>query len=115
MEVRAKKNLGQHFLIDQDIASRIVGLFTGHFNPELLIEIGPGTGVLTQHLLKPASWRFLAADVDKESIDFLKKTWPDNADQFVLQDFMQLNSSTLEHADDLGDLQRHFQHFEKQL
>ena len=96
LEVRAKKNLGQHFLIDQDIASRIVGLFTGHFNPELLIEIGPGTGVLTQHLLKPASWRFLAADVDKESIDFLKKTWPDHADQFVLQDFMQLNSSTLE-------------------
>ena len=87
-EVRAKKILGQHFLTDQNIARSIVDLFTGHMNPDLLIEIGPGTGVLTQHLLKPATWKFLAADVDLESIEYLKKTFPSQADQFLHQDLI---------------------------
>lgn len=94
-EVRAKKNLGQHFLKDQNIARNIVELFSGHLNPELLIEIGPGTGVLTQHLLKPAPWKFLAVDVDHESIDYLKKNFPSHADQFVLQDFLQMDARSL--------------------
>lgn len=86
--VKPKKHLGQHFLKDQPTALRIVSLFSGHLNPELLVEIGPGTGVLTQHLLEPKPWKFLAADVDDESISYLKTNFPFHQDKFVNQDFL---------------------------
>jgi len=47
MEVRPKKALGQHFLTDLDIAERIVHALRG----ETVLEVGPGTGVLTRILL----------------------------------------------------------------
>ncbi len=48
--VRPKKHLGQHFLTDPSIAARIVGaLDTG--SGDSVVEIGPGTGVLTRLLL----------------------------------------------------------------
>ncbi len=47
MEVRAKKSLGQHFLTDLAIARRIVEALEG--SP--VLEVGPGTGVLTGYLL----------------------------------------------------------------
>lgn len=86
--VRPKKNLGQHFLKDTGIARKIGDLFTGHMQPDLLVEIGPGTGVLTQFLL-PQPLPFLALDVDAESVEYLKKNYPDHADKFLLQDFLQ--------------------------
>ncbi len=48
--VKAKKYLGQHFLKDEEIAQKIGGTlsFTDYKN---VIEIGPGTGVLTKYLL----------------------------------------------------------------
>ena len=46
MSVRPKKHLGQHFLKDLSIAERIAGLLSGAGYNQLL-EIGPGTGVLT--------------------------------------------------------------------
>jgi len=87
--VRPKKNLGQHFLRDQQIARRIVELFTGHGQPGLLIEIGPGTGVLTQYLLENPAVPFLAMDVDAESVQYLKSVYPDHAGKFLLADFLQ--------------------------
>lgn len=87
--VRPKKNLGQHFLKDENIARNIVELFSGHRGPELLLEIGPGTGVLTRHLIEPAAWKFRAADVDQESIDWLKTHYPLHQEKFLLQDFLQ--------------------------
>ncbi len=86
--VRPKKKLGQHFLKDQNIARKIVDLFTAFGDPELLLEIGPGTGVLTRLLLEKKLCRFLAADVDSESIAFLKQEFPAHGDKFVLQDFL---------------------------
>ena len=86
--VRPKKNLGQHFLRDQNIARNIVDLFSGAGEPELLVEIGPGTGVLTQYLLEKPGIPLLAMDVDAESVDYLKTHFPLRADRFVLQDFL---------------------------
>ena len=51
MEVRAKKALGQHFLVDQGIAQRIVAALEPSACADVL-EIGPGMGVLTQYLIK---------------------------------------------------------------
>ena len=86
--VRPKKNLGQHFLRDQNIARQIVDLLNGFGEPELLVEIGPGTGVLTGMLLRKPGPPLLAMDVDQESVDYLKIHFPEGADSFVLQDFL---------------------------
>lgn len=67
--VRAKKHLGQHFLRDEQIAKKIGNTLTlsGYNN---VLEIGPGTGVLTKYLLEK-DINLLAMDLDKESIEYL--------------------------------------------
>ena len=86
--VTAKKGLGQHFLIDKNIARKIVdSLLPGEFNT--LIEIGPGTGVLTGSLLEKYPMNFLAIELDKESIEFLNHTFPDYTDKFIFGDFLK--------------------------
>lgn len=67
--VKAKKHLGQHFLRDEQVAKRIGDTLTldGYKN---VLEIGPGTGVLTKYILeKPVT--LLAMDLDTESIAYL--------------------------------------------
>ena len=49
-KVRAKKNLGQHFLLDKNIAKKIVDLLDCKNNN--VLEIGPGMGILTDILIK---------------------------------------------------------------
>lgn len=70
MSVKAKKHLGQHFLTDENIASKIVeGLsFEGYSD---VLEVGPGMGVLTKYLLEKDQKIWLA-EIDTESIDYLK-------------------------------------------
>ena len=69
--VKAKKHLGQHFLIDLNIAQKIVNALP---QDELaILEIGPGTGVLTQYLIEKDN--FTAFDIDTESIEFLKQKY----------------------------------------
>jgi 16S rRNA (adenine1518-N6/adenine1519-N6)-dimethyltransferase len=87
--VKPKKNLGQHFLRDLNIARNIVDLLSWHGNPSLLVEIGPGTGVLTQYLLDQPGRPLLAMDVDQESVDYLQDNFPLNRDRFVFQDFLR--------------------------
>lgn len=84
--VKPKKHLGQHFLKDENIASKIADSLVNE-KSNLVIEVGPGTGVLTKYLL-PQYTNFLAFDVDKESVDFLVSSYPDHSDQFVLQDYL---------------------------
>lgn len=85
--VRAKKHLGQHFLRDEGIAERIVNSLMELKPSDPIIEIGPGTGVLTKHLLSHPG--FMALDVDEESVDFLKKNYPQHATQFLNSDFLE--------------------------
>ncbi len=67
--VKPKKHLGQHFLTDESVVERIVqSLPADSF--ELLIEVGPGEGVLTKHLA-PAYDQFMVVEFDHESVDHL--------------------------------------------
>jgi len=67
--VKAKKHLGQHFLRDEPTAAKIGDTLTLEGYTSVL-EIGPGTGVLTKYLLeKPI--RLTAMELDKESIEYL--------------------------------------------
>nr|WP_297918479.1 16S rRNA (adenine(1518)-N(6)/adenine(1519)-N(6))-dimethyltransferase RsmA [uncultured Allomuricauda sp.] len=72
--VKAKKHLGQHFLKNETIAKRIADTLSldGYEN---VIEIGPGTGVLTKYLLL-RNIDLVAMDLDSESIVYLNHSFP---------------------------------------
>ena len=86
--IRAKKHLGQHFLNDRNIAKRIVDALLEKDRTLPIAEIGPGTGVLTQFLIaEPVS--FVALDVDRESVAFLRQQYPSQAERIVEADFLE--------------------------
>lgn len=85
--VKAKKHLGQHFLNDNTIAENIVNAILDKDNITPIIEVGPGTGVLTQFLVKQ-SVNFFAMDVDEESINYLKNNYHEKKDNLLLADFL---------------------------
>jgi len=71
--VKAKKYLGQHFLKDESIAQQIAAtLFCKDYKN--VIEIGPGTGVLTKYLLQPKI-NLVAMDLDSDSIVYLNHSF----------------------------------------
>lgn len=69
-QVRPKKNLGQHFLIDLGIARRIADTVDACADIPVL-EVGPGMGVLTQFLAKKPR-ELAVVEIDKESVEYLK-------------------------------------------
>lgn len=71
--VRPKKHLGQHFLRDKNIAMKIVDSLQSKDLP--VLEIGPGTGVLTELLINKTN-DFSVIEVDKESIAYLRERYP---------------------------------------
>lgn len=89
MDVRAKKHLGQHFLTDQNIARNIVDSlsFEGY---KKVLEAGPGMGVLTKFLLEKDS-EIYVAEIDQESIVYLKKHYPKLEEQHFVGDFLKIN------------------------
>ncbi|WP_425391839.1 16S rRNA (adenine(1518)-N(6)/adenine(1519)-N(6))-dimethyltransferase RsmA [Ekhidna sp.] len=86
--VKPKKHLGQHFLKDENIALKIVDALKNEDNLPVL-EIGPGTGVLTKYLIKQEDTQFYALDIDTESIAYLKETYSDNQEQFLFKDYLK--------------------------
>lgn len=89
MSVKAKKYLGQHFLTDENIAKKIVDSL--HFEGyKKILEIGPGMGVLTKYLLEKENEIFVA-EIDKESVDYLQKNFPQLNDEHIIGDFLKIN------------------------
>jgi 16S rRNA (adenine1518-N6/adenine1519-N6)-dimethyltransferase len=89
-KVKAKKHLGQHFLNDLSIAERIAEAVTGHHGAEKVLEIGPGMGVLTDFLLnRPLELHLI--EIDRESIAYLKKKYPDLINRITEGDFLKMN------------------------
>jgi 16S rRNA (adenine1518-N6/adenine1519-N6)-dimethyltransferase len=87
LSVKAKKHLGQHFLTDENIARKIVeGLsFEGYKN---VMEVGPGMGVLTKYLLEKDQKIYLA-EIDNESIEYLKKNYSKVSEETFVGDFLK--------------------------
>ena len=75
--VRAKKQLGQHFLKDLDIAQRIANTLQEAVPADerklRVLEIGPGMGVLTQFLVENPRYQTTAIEIDRESVAYLKE------------------------------------------
>jgi 16S rRNA (adenine1518-N6/adenine1519-N6)-dimethyltransferase len=91
--VQAKKHLGQHFLVDLNIAHKIVDALSGTTHP--VLEVGPGTGILTHLLLKRNFSHFVAIDLDIESIEFLKNQFPAHQENFLYADFLKYDLKKL--------------------
>lgn len=71
--VKPKKSLGQHFLRDQNIAIKIVESLGTDVSD--VLEIGPGTGVLTQYLLKRPEINLHVIEIDRDSVAFLHENF----------------------------------------
>jgi 16S rRNA (adenine1518-N6/adenine1519-N6)-dimethyltransferase len=90
-EVRPKKALGQHFLTDQNIARKIVDQLSP--DVETVIEVGAGTGVLTQYMVNEILDKFYVIEIDRESIDYLKQHYPMLGDHLIQGDFLKADLS----------------------
>jgi 16S rRNA (adenine1518-N6/adenine1519-N6)-dimethyltransferase len=94
LDARAKKSLGQHFLIDSGILRKIVD--AADLSPQqTVIEVGPGLGVLTSELAKRAG-RVIAVELDDVLSGLLDKTlsWADNL-TVVHEDVLKITPSAL--------------------
>lgn len=76
MSIRPKKHLGQHFLINEEACQKIADAIPTE-NQLPLIEIGPGTGALTNYLLR-LNRPLILVEFDIEAIQYLKKNFPSN-------------------------------------
>ena len=74
MQVRAKKSLGQNFLFDKNIL-RIVTECVEIKDKEIL-EVGPGTGNLTNEIIKKKPKKLFLIEKDKSLIEILKNKFP---------------------------------------
>ena len=89
--VKPKKILGQHFLIDKNISKKIIESID--FNKHnKVIEVGPGKGALTQHLLKIKDILTLV-EIDKECIFFLKNEFINENLEIIEKDFLNFKIS----------------------
>lgn len=91
--VRPKKALGQHFLTDMGVARRIASTLDDYRGLPVL-EIGPGTGVLTQFLLEQhSSADLVLAEIDSESVAWLKGHLPQPQPRIIEGDFLQMSDT----------------------
>ena len=90
MNVRPKKHLGQHFLTDLSVARRIASALKAD-RCGTVLEVGCGTGVLTQFLLGRNDIALYGAEVDKESVEYLYENYPDFAPRLTEGDFLKMD------------------------
>ena len=89
-QVRPKKNLGQHFLTDLNIAKRIADTVDEPYQDLPVLEVGPGMGVMTQYLIeKPRT--FKVVEIDRESVAYLQEHYPRLNNNIIGGDFLRMD------------------------
>lgn len=91
MKVKAKKHLGQHFLKDKGVCKRIAEQYKHHMSCNLALEIGPGTGALTEYLLEDKATDLIVMDVDTDSIAYLNIHYPQLHGKILNEDFLKVD------------------------
>ncbi len=85
-KIIAKKKYGQNFLVDQNVLKNIIA--KANIENSNIIEIGPGIGSLTEHLVKKAK-KIVCYEIDKDMVDILNKNF-DNENLYILhKDFLK--------------------------
>ena len=90
--IKAKKSLGQNFLIDETVIDKIVE--TTSINNKNVIEIGPGTGNLTKAILKKNPKKFFVVEKDNNLSILLKENFKDQI-IIINEDILQVNERDL--------------------
>ena len=93
-KVKAKKFLGQHFLINEGVAKDIVSSLRKKDN---ILEVGAGMGVLTKYLIQEKTEDFTVIEIDKESVAYLKEYYPEIQNNIIEGDFLQSDLTNLFH------------------
>ena len=92
--IRAKKSLGQHFLVDQNIARKIVSLLQPQ-KGDVILEIGPGQGILTQFFLRTQA-RLVGVEVDERLAEILRQKFAGAPNiEIIRADFREFDFSGL--------------------
>lgn len=100
--VRAKKNLGQHFLTDSNIAFQTVEAFNEERKFRNALEVGPGMGVLTDFLIKREDLNLHLIEIDSESVEYLKNKNEVAHDHIIEGDFLNIDFGELFQDEPLG-------------
>jgi 16S rRNA (adenine1518-N6/adenine1519-N6)-dimethyltransferase len=95
--LRARKGLGQHFLVDGGVLKHI--LSAAELSPnDIVIEVGPGLGVLSRELARQAGW-VVAVELDDNLASLLKETLaPFSNVTIVNRDILKVDPQALLHA-----------------
>lgn len=89
--MQAKKSYGQHFLKNDGIAARIAGSLRRAGETGRVLEVGPGTGMLTKHLLAQPGWTVYAVEADRDMVAYLEEHYPALRDRLIFKDFLDFN------------------------
>ena len=92
MQIKTKKSLGQNFLIDRNILDQIVNIVEIE-NKEVL-EIGPGSGNLTNYILKKCPKKFYAVEKDNDLALLLKEKFG-NEINIINDDILKISEAGL--------------------
>ena len=90
--IRAKKSLGQNFLIDDNVLNQIVNCVT--IENKTILEIGPGTGNLTKYILNKKPKNFTVIEKDNELANKLKEQFKENLN-IINNDILNIDERSL--------------------
>lgn len=97
-QVTPKKHLGQHFLTDLSYAEDIAKALSLHGGYQLVLEIGPGTGALTQFLVTNTDFQTEVVEIDRESVVYLREHYPNlviHEEDFLRMDFKKFGDQPI--------------------
>ena len=92
MKIRAKKSLGQNFLLDKNIINQILNC--AKIKDRNILEIGPGTGNLTNELIKQNPKKIFLVEKDEKLFDLLKEKYSEKA-IFINNDILKIDETKL--------------------
>lgn len=91
--MQAKKSYGQHFLKNDNIAARIAASMLQAGAVERVLEVGPGMGMLTKHLLANNAYDTYAVEADRDMVDYLSNHYAEFAQQRLIpKDFLEFDA-----------------------
>ncbi|MEO6757944.1 MAG: 16S rRNA (adenine(1518)-N(6)/adenine(1519)-N(6))-dimethyltransferase RsmA [Saprospiraceae bacterium] len=91
----AKKSYGQHFLKSEVIAERIADSLQAAGRTGLVLEVGPGQGMLTKYLLAHTDYTTYAVEADRDMVDVLNKNYPALQEHLIYQDFLAFDPQSV--------------------
>ena len=90
--IKAKKSLGQNFLIDKDILEKIISVI--QINQKNILEIGPGTGSLTSYILKKKPKKIIVIEKDQNLAKKLEQNFKEEL-KVINEDILKIDETSL--------------------